>query len=80
MKLALLLQLPNCLGFVGMLVAGRKHRAGWAIALASEFAWATWGWQAHAWSIMPWCAIWGAVFVRNWWLWRPNEQVVAVTD
>ncbi len=66
----LLVQVPNLMGFVAMLLAGKKRRIGWALGFWSEFAWATWATYDHAYGIYPWCVIWSVVYARNWWLWR----------
>lgn len=65
-----LVQLPNVMGGAGMVLAGRKKRIGWALGAASEVAWATWAYLSHNPGIYPWCAVWGVVYARNWWLWR----------
>ena len=70
------LQLPNALGFLGMWYAGRHHRAGWALGVASEFAWAGWGWASHNPGIYPWCIIWGLVYSRNWIKWTRENRAV----
>jgi hypothetical protein len=73
-KLAFFVQLPNALGFLGMFLAGKRRRAGWALGLVSEFAWALWAYLDHATGIYPWCVVWGLVYARNWWLWRPTRE------
>lgn len=70
--LQLLLQLPNLMGLLGIIVAGRKHRSGWLIGALSEVAWATWAYLSHNPGLYPWCIAWFIFYGRNWWLWRPS--------
>ena len=72
MTSSLLIQLPNALGLLGMVLAGRKHRSGWVVAFTSELAWAGWGWYTRTYGILPWCAIWAGVFVVNYYRWGRN--------
>lgn len=70
-ELNLLLQVPNLVGCAGAVLAGRKRRAGWALGVAAELAWATWGYFSGTLvGLLPWCVAWGAVYARNWWKWR----------
>jgi len=60
---------PNVMGGLGVLVAGNRHRAGWALGFASEFAWAAWGYLDHVPALYPWCVVWGVFYARNWLKW-----------
>lgn len=66
------LQSPNLLGSLGILVAGSKRRSGWLIGAASEIAWTYWGIRYHDPGILPWCVIWGIFYVRNYVKWSPG--------
>lgn len=76
----LIVQLPNLLGLVGMVLAGHKARTGWALGVASEFAWAWYAWAAHTPGLYPWCVIWGIIYARNWWAWRKTGRTDAVPE
>lgn len=70
--LQLLLQVPNAMGLTGVFIAGRKRRAGWALGFLSEPVWILWGYLSHNPGIYPWCVVWGVIYARNWWSWRPH--------
>ena len=73
-----LITLPNALGFIGVYLAGRHKRYGWAVGFASEAAWTLWGLTSHNPGIYPWCLIWAVIYARNWWSWRNRETKGAI--
>jgi len=53
-------------GAIGVWAAGSGRRIGWGICLAAEFLWLYYAIVLQQWTLLPWCIVWGAVYVRNW--------------
>jgi hypothetical protein len=57
---------------VGLLLAGKLVRAGWAIAFFAELAWLVYMYASHQWKflvVLP-AIVFAAVFAWNWLGWQ----------
>ena len=72
----LIVIVPNAIGFVGMIVAGKKHRFGWTLGVWSEAAWAVWAILFHVWALLPFCVAWTIVYGHNRLKWGKHEPNV----
>jgi len=57
------------LGAAGMWLAGRRNRAGWAVAIANETLWIVYAVQTAQWGFIAGALLYIAVFTRNWLRW-----------
>jgi hypothetical protein len=62
-------------GATGMFLAGRRLRAGWAVAIATECAWIVYAIDTRQWGFIAGAATYIVVFTRNWYAWAPAPNV-----
>ena len=58
------------IGALGMWLAGRRMRIGWAVAVVNECLWIVYAVQTAQWGFIAGALLYMVVFVRNWLLWR----------
>ena len=64
-------------GVTGFIFVGKKKRFGWTINIFAQLLWVTYAVVTQQWGFIISACIYGAIFTRNWWLWRPKEKEVA---
>ncbi|MEV7675172.1 hypothetical protein [Streptomyces sp. NPDC088752] len=60
-------------GSIGLLVAGRKQKAGWVIGFLAQGLWAAYAVKTDQPGFLISSFIYGFVYARNWWGWRKAE-------
>lgn len=58
------------LGAVGMWMAGRRMRSGWAVAIVNEALWIVYALQTGQYGFVAGAMLYIIVFARNWLRWR----------
>lgn len=62
------------IGIIGILVAGRKSRWGWAIGFAAQFLWIVFAIVTAQYGFILSAVGYGAVYALNWWKWRAEKR------
>jgi len=57
-------------GAVGMWMAGRRMRSGWAVAIVNEALWIVYALQTGQYGFVAGAMLYMVVFARNWLRWR----------
>ena len=58
------------LGAVGMWMAGRRMRSGWAVAIVNEALWIVYALETGQYGFVAGAMLYIIVFARNWLRWR----------
>ena len=58
------------LGAVGMWMAGRRMRSGWAVAIVNEALWILYALETGQYGFVAGAVLYIIVFARNWLRWR----------
>jgi len=58
------------LGATGMWMAGRRMRAGWAVAIANEALWIAYAVDTRQYGFIAGALLYMVVFARNWLRWK----------
>lgn len=58
------------IGAVGLLLAGRMNRAGWAIGFSAQGLWAAYAVTTHQYGFLISAFIYSFVYGRNFWAWN----------
>lgn len=62
-------------GVTGLVLAGRRRAAGWAVGLSAQGAWLAYALVTQQWGFIVSAFAYGAVYARNWRAWRaPSTQ------
>lgn len=64
-------------GVVGLYLAGRKLKSGWAVGLVAQVVWIVYAVATEQWGFIPASIAYGYVYARNWWAWRREEPTDA---
>jgi len=62
------------LGAVGMWMAGRRMKTGWAIAIVNETLWIVYAIETAQWGFIAGALLYIAVFTRNWLRWSRDPS------
>lgn len=62
------------LAIVTLWATGNKKRWGWAVGVFSEGVWAGYAWTLRSWGLGALCVLYGILYARNWWRWRPRSR------
>lgn len=64
--------LLTAVGVTGLLIAGSKKRAGWAIGLGAQGLWIAYALATKQYGFLVSAAAYGSVYVRNWRKWSED--------
>ena len=62
----------SALGLLAFWKTGNNRRVGWALAMLSEVAWASWAVWIGQYSVLIACVTYGTVYLRNFMKWKPG--------
>lgn len=57
-------------GLSGLVLAGSRHRVGWAFGLVTQVLWVAYALSTAQHGFLASAACYGTVYARNWWHWR----------
>jgi hypothetical protein len=60
-------------GILGLILAGKKMKAGWAIGLFAQILWIIYALVTHQWGFVVSALAYGAVYARNYYMWWIEE-------
>lgn len=62
------------IGILGLVLAGKKMKIGWAIGLGAQVLWIIFALVTHQWGFIISAFAYGFVYGRNWYLWFIEEE------
>jgi hypothetical protein len=66
------------IGIIGLYLAGKNNRAGWAIGVGAQVLWIVYAIVTQQWGFIASAVAYSWVYSLNWWRWRAKrEQEVA---
>lgn len=67
--------LLTAVGIIGLILAGKKNKLGWAVGIFAQILWITYAIVTTQWGFIVSALVYGAVYARNWMLWRKDEVI-----
>ncbi len=67
----------TAVGVLGIYLAGKKNKAGWAVGIGAQGLWLVYAITTRQWGFVVSVAVYGSVYCRNWLAWRRDEQEAA---
>lgn len=64
----------TAVGVTGLLLAGRKQKAGWAVGFGAQALWITYAIVTRQWGFIFSALAYGSVYARNFLAWRRDER------
>lgn len=62
------------IGVLGLWLAGRKKKVGWAIGLGAQGLWIAYAIVTRQWGFIVSALAYGFVYAKNWRQWRRDER------
>lgn len=62
------------IGITGLILAGRYNLWGWFVGFVAQFLWIAFGILSGQYGFILSGIAYGAVYARNFWLWREREK------
>lgn len=72
--------LLTAVGVLGIWLAGRKSRTGWAVGLSAQVLWIAYALATAQWGFIVSAAVYGSVYARNWVRWTREARALAALD
>jgi len=66
--------LLTAVGVLGLYIAGRRNRWGWAVGIGAQFLWLAYAIASQQWGFIVSVGAYGWVYVRNFLAWRQGEE------
>lgn len=64
----------SALGVLGMYLAGKKLKSGWAVGIFAQVVWIVYAIATGQWGFIPASIAYGYVYIKNWCTWRTEER------
>ena len=64
-------------GLVGVYLAGRRNRWGWALGLATQVLWLAYAVLTAQWGFIASACLFAVIYARNFMAWKPVPAEVA---
>lgn len=64
----------TAVGVLGLYLAGKKNRAGWAVGLGAQVLWVAYAVASRQWGFLASAGAYGWVYARNWLRWRAEAR------
>lgn len=61
-------------GIVGIYLAGKKLKAGWAVGFFAQIVWIVYAIISEQYGFILASIAYGYVHAKNWWTWRTEEK------
>lgn len=65
------------IGILGIWLAGRKNRVGWAIGVGAQVLWIVYAVVTRQWGFIASALAYGSVYGLNWWRWSKARNAKA---
>lgn len=69
--------LLTVVGLIGIWLAGRKSRAGWAVGFGAQALWVAYAIATTQWGFIASAVAYGGVYARNWVRWTRERRAEA---
>jgi len=61
-------------GLLGLYLAGRRQRVGWAVGVAAQALWVVYAVATRQWGFIVSAVAYGWIYALNWRRWRPERE------